>query len=54
MIAHKLSTVRYADQILVVENGRITRNGRHKELVKSDGVYKRLWDMQCECGNWKA
>jgi ATP-binding cassette subfamily B protein len=54
MIAHKLSTVRYADQILVVENGRITRNGRHEELVKSDGVYKRLWDMQCECGNWKA
>jgi subfamily B ATP-binding cassette protein MsbA len=46
VIAHRLSTVRHADQILVVREGRIVEQGRHDELLLLGGAYRRLYDLQ--------
>lgn len=46
VIAHRLSTVRNADQILVLEAGRIVQRGRHEELVNADGLYAELYRTQ--------
>ena len=46
VIAHRLSTVRDADQILVVEDGEITERGPHDELLAADGRYADLWNVQ--------
>ena len=46
MIAHRLSTIRGASKILVVNNGRIVEQGTHEGLVKTDGLYRKLYDMQ--------
>ena len=42
MIAHRLKTVRNADQILVVDKGQIVQHGTHDELMKEDGIYTRF------------
>lgn len=46
VIAHRLSTVKKADQILVLDNGSIIESGKHKELMDRDGMYTRLVNMQ--------
>ena len=46
VVAHRLSTIRGADEIAVVTNGRITERGTHGELMKKDGVYKKLYNLQ--------
>lgn len=46
VIAHRLATVRRADLILVMENGRIVQRGRHEELLAQGGLYKEIHDLQ--------
>lgn len=53
MIAHKLSTIRHVDQILVIQDGGIIQRGAHQELVNKEGIYKKLWDMQYQTSKWK-
>jgi ATP-binding cassette subfamily B protein len=48
VIAHRLSTVIDADNILVMEAGRLLEQGSHTELLELDGLYARLWDLQQE------
>lgn len=48
VIAHRLSTVRRADQIVVLAHGRIVEQGGHDELLAADGAYARLWRIQAE------
>jgi subfamily B ATP-binding cassette protein MsbA len=46
VIAHRLSTVRNADRIIALEDGRIMEIGSHAELLAADGLYRRLYEMQ--------
>ena len=48
IIAHRLSTVRNADKIMVVQSGRIVEQGRHNDLLALDGHYATLYRMQYE------
>jgi ATP-binding cassette, subfamily B, heavy metal transporter len=48
VIAHRLSTVIDADQILVLEDGRIVERGTHNQLLDNDGLYAKLWNMQLD------
>jgi ATP-binding cassette subfamily B protein len=50
VIAHRLSTVKNSDQILVLDDGKISESGNHKELVKNEGYYYRLIKDQLELG----
>jgi ATP-binding cassette, subfamily B, heavy metal transporter len=46
IIAHRLSTIMSADKIVVIENGKVTQLGTHKQLIKQKGRYKKLWGLQ--------
>ena len=46
VIAHRLSTVRHADRIVVMDAGRIVEQGRHETLLERDGIYANLWRVQ--------
>ena len=48
VIAHRLSTVVDADEILVMDAGRVVERGTHADLVTSDGVYAAMWRRQQE------
>lgn len=53
MIAHRLKTVRNADNILVVDQGRIVEHGKHEQLMKLDGIYKRFIQTRELAVGWK-
>ncbi|MFC1713727.1 ABC transporter ATP-binding protein [Candidatus Poribacteria bacterium] len=53
-IAHRLSTLRKADKLIILEKGEVAEMGTHDELVANDGLYKRLVDMQSELSSMKA
>ena len=46
MVAHRLSTIKNADEIAVVADGKIVEQGTHDELVKLDGEYSKLYKLQ--------
>jgi ATP-binding cassette subfamily B protein/subfamily B ATP-binding cassette protein MsbA len=46
VIAHRLSSVKRADEVLVIEGGRIAERGTHAELIARDGHYRRIYDVQ--------
>src|SRR5690554_4162220 len=46
IIAHRLSTIANADNIIVMENGKIVEQGNHTELIKQEGNYFGLWNRQ--------
>ena len=46
IIAHRLSTVKHADTIIVLENGKMMESGTHDQLIHSDGIYCKLWNEQ--------
>ena len=54
MIAHRLSTVKNADKIFVVENGRIVEQGNHDSLISNEGLYSRMWDEFNKSIQWKV
>ena len=53
MIAHRLKTVRGADQILVVDQGRVVQKGTHAELIKQPGLYADFVGVRQEASSWK-
>ena len=53
MIAHRLKTVRHADQIAVVDKGHIVQLGTHEQLMAQEGIYKRFIDARTQAVSWK-
>ena len=53
MIAHRLKTVRHANQILVVDKGQIVQRGTHDELMRQDGIYRRFIHGREKAVSWK-
>ena len=53
MIAHRLKTVRHADQIIVVDQGKIKEQGRHEDLMKQEGTYKKFIESREMAVSWK-
>jgi ATP-binding cassette, subfamily B, bacterial IrtB/YbtQ len=53
VIAHQLNTVMRADQIVVLNAGRVEQVGRHAELLGTSGLYSRMWQEQERAKGWK-
>jgi ATP-binding cassette subfamily B protein IrtB len=53
VIAHKLKTIQQADQILVLNKGKIQEQGLHDNLLQNGGLYARLWEIQQAANSWK-
>ncbi len=52
VVAHRLSTIVHADNIAVVENGKINTQGRHEELLEKSELYRRMWNAHKDAGEW--
>jgi ATP-binding cassette subfamily B protein len=53
VIAHRLTTIREADAIIVVDNGRIIEQGTHDKLLSDGGLYQRMWEAHIDAGAWE-
>ena len=53
MIAHRLKTVRHADQILVIDGGKIAQQGTHESLMQQDGIYRSFIESRQKAASWK-
>lgn len=53
VIAHRLKSIMEANKIIVLKEGRIIEEGTHENLMKEDGEYKSLWDLQFETESWE-
>ena len=53
MIAHKLNTIKNADQIIVLEKGQIVQKGEHDQLIKEEGIYSDFIKIREKAENWK-
>ena len=54
MIAHRLSTIQGCDNIIVLDNGKISEQGVHGELLKKDGIYNKMWKDYQSSVSWKV
>ena len=46
LISHRITTLMQADQILVLENGKVAQLGTHEQLLRQDGIYREIYDIQ--------
>jgi ABC-type multidrug transport system fused ATPase/permease subunit len=46
IIAHRISSLKHADEILVLEDGKVVQRGKHEELIEQEGMYRRVYDIQ--------
>lgn len=53
VIAHRMRTIEAADQIVVLADGVVAEKGSHETLMKKNGLYRKLVDLQTESTNWK-
>lgn len=53
VVAHRLQSIANADQIVVLDDGRVKESGTHEELLKKRGMYAGLWEEQSYAGNWR-
>lgn len=54
MIAHRLKTVRHADNILVIDGGKIVQSGTHEQLMQQGGIYRRFVESRELAVGWKV
>ena len=54
MVAHRLSTVVGAGNIIVLDGGKVVQQGTHEELLSENGMYRRLWEASVESASWDA
>ena len=53
VIAHRLATLQRADQILVLDGGRLVQQGVHADLIAQEGLYQRFWQERERAKQWK-
>ncbi|CDH19140.1 hypothetical protein XBKQ1_1870001 [Xenorhabdus bovienii str. kraussei Quebec] len=51
-MTHKLSSIQYADKIVVMDQGDIVEEGTHSELIDRQGLYHELWQLQQQTQSW--
>ena len=52
IIAHRLKTIKGADQIIVLDGGEVVEQGDHEALLEQGGLYQRLWTLQQQSAGW--